>query len=809
MKSVQVPISLKRATRASVALAFSMGVALTAIAASPEIAQATEVHHVHSLGTSTATGSLQSERVGRVSLPVGASRLRPLATSTRLRIDVALIPRDPAALAAYATDVSTPGSGDYRKFLARGQFASRFGPTAAAIADVEEQLRTEGLRPGNISSNHLIIPVTATTAVFAKAFKTGFETYDMPGGRVAYANTSAPYLGVAAKYVQAVIGLDDFYQAERLGVERPTHTTKPLVVPQPSTSGPQPCSAATEAAPGNDAYTANQVASMYNFQDLYGAGDEGSGITVALFELEPNLASDISAYQSCYGTSATVNYIKEDGGAGTGAGEGEAALDIEDVIGLAPKATIDVYQAPNSNTGLIDNYTAIVDNEAVQVVSTSWGECEAESGSSIISEESTLFEQAATQGQSVFAAAGDDGSTDCETSALGVDDPGSQPYVTSVGGTTTTTDTVPPSQTVWNDSSIDGGAGGGGLSSSHTMPSYQSGAPSSLHVINSDSSGTPCGAASGSYCREVPDVSANADEYTGYLIYYDGSWTGIGGTSAAAPLWAAFTSLTDASSTCDGKAIGFANPVLYDAAAANYSSDFFDVTSGTNDYTPDGYSGGLYPAGTAYDMASGLGTPNGANLPAALCPQANTVTVTNPGNQTATVGTSVSLQMKGSDSASGQTLTWSATGLPAGISIASSTGLITGTPTTPTTSSVSVTAEDTTGASGSASFTWTVNPDTTKTTLKLSSSTVTHGDEQVEKFSVTVSGGGVGIPTGTVTVKSRSKTLCTITLSQGSGSCKLTSSKLAVGTYSVVALYEGNADFDASTSPEKKLKVVS
>ena len=142
------------------------------------------------------------------------------------------------------------------------------------------------------------------------------------------------------------------------------------------TGGPQPCSTAVTDAPDNDAYTADQIASAYNFSSLYGAGDEGAGITVALFELEPNLTSDIAAYQTCYGTSATVNYIKEDGGAGTGAGEGEAALDIEDIIGLAPKATIDVYQAPNSDTGLIDNYTAIVDEDTAQVVSTSWGECE-------------------------------------------------------------------------------------------------------------------------------------------------------------------------------------------------------------------------------------------------------------------------------------------------------------------------------------------------------------------------------------------------------------------------------------------------
>jgi len=87
----------------------------------------------------------------------------------------------------------------------------------------------------------------------------------------------------------------------------------------------------------------------------------------------------------------------------------------------------------------------------------------------------------------------------------------------------------------------------------------------------------------------------------------------------------------------------------------------------------------------------------------------NTVTVTNPGTQTSTVGTSVSVQIHATDSASGQTLTYSATGLPAGLSINTSTGLVSGTPTTAGTYTTTVTAKDTTGASGSASFTWTVN----------------------------------------------------------------------------------------------------
>ena len=122
-------------------------------------------------------------------------------------------------------------------------------------------------------------------------------------------------------------------------------------------------------------------------------------------------------------------------------------------------------------------------------------------------------------------------------------------------------------------------------------------------------------------------------------------------------------------------------------------------------------------------MASGLGSPDGATLPPALCGSGgttgNAVTVTSPGSQTSTVATAVSLQIKASDSASGQTLTYSATGLPAGLSINSSSGLISGTPTTAGSSSVTVTAKDGTGASGGTSFTWTVSSASTCTASQL------------------------------------------------------------------------------------------
>jgi len=674
------------------------------------------------LGTSVATvsaasgGVLSPRRVGEAPAPGRAVRLGRLAPSTAMHVDVVLQPRDPAALASYAADVSTPGNALYRHWIAPGQFAARFGPTPAAIRAVTASLRSAGLRVGQISGDHLSLPVSATAGAVARAFSLGFNRYRMPSGRVAYANTQAPlFADTIAGYVQGVIGLDSLYRPQRLGLQRVrlTHSLRSSAPsPHSDTGGPQPCAAAKTTGAEDGAYTADQLASSYRFSSLYGAGDEGAGITVALFELEPNLPTDISAYQSCYGTSASVGYTTVDGGAqpGTGPGEGEAALDIEDVIGLAPKAAIDVYQGPNSGTGAYDTYNAIIGADKAKVISTSWGLCEPEAGSSTISAENTLFEEAATQGQSVFAAAGDSGSEDCGDGddSLAVDDPASQPYVTGVGGTEMTALGPPPTQQVWNESAVGGGAGGGGISSSHVMPSYQSGAPASLNVINADSSGSPCGAASGSYCREVPDVSADADPYSGYVIYYDGSWTAIGGTSAAAPLWAAFMGLTDASSSCGGEAIGFANPALYRAAASAYSADFNDITSGDNDYT--GTNDGLYPAGTGYDMASGLGTPNGAGLAGTLCGEgaiSNTVTVTNPGTQTTTMGTAVSLQISGTDSG-GLALSYSATGLPAGLSISSS-GLVSGSPTTAGSSAVTVTAKDSTGASASAGFSWVVN----------------------------------------------------------------------------------------------------
>ena len=244
-----------------------------------------------------------------------------------------------------------------------------------------------------------------------------------------------------------------------------------------------------------------------------------------------------------------VHTVNVDGGPGAGPGSGESILDIQDVSAFAPGANIDVYQAPNTTFGSLDEYAKIVNDDVDQVVTTSWGFCEQgiqEGSPGVQQAENVIFEQAAAQGQSVFSAAGDEGSDDCnsfETTSpvspvLSVDDPSSQPYVVAAGGTTIDDATQPALEQVWNDGPV-GGAGGGGISESWPMPAWQdspvvqtasnSSAVTAANAFEANDLGEPgyqfCASdnpvgGSEDGCRELPDVSADADEFTGAITIF-------------------------------------------------------------------------------------------------------------------------------------------------------------------------------------------------------------------------------------------------------------------------------------------------
>ncbi len=375
-----------------------------------------------------------------------------------------------------------------------------------------------------------------------------------------------------------------------------------------------------------------------------------------------------------------LHVIAVDGGLPAGPGTGEASLDVEDVSALAPGATIDVYEGPFTGTNptdydSLDEYAAIVAADRDRVVSSSWGLCEqgVQAGQPGLQQaENLLFEQAAAQGQTVFSAASDSGSDDCNVSGkpapvkgedpVSVGDPASQPYVVAVGGSAIDDARQPPIEQVWNDGPA--GAGGGGISQSWTMPAWQRAAtvpglarPGGVdyRVANAvqRAAGYPPGfcrttsaVASGPVaCRLVPDVSAEADIYTGSVSVYSriyghggdpaAGWTTIGGTSSSAPLWAAMLALVNASPACQASTqtrdgVGFAAPQLYAVASdpARYRASFHDIQTGNNDV--DGLAGGrLFAARRGYDLASGLGSPQltgpagTAGLAQALCASAH------------------------------------------------------------------------------------------------------------------------------------------------------------------------------------------
>ena len=592
--------------------------------------------------------------------PAHSIALGLLSSSADIHLDVTLKLPDPSAVTSFISSLSDRLSPNFHHFLRPGQFGQVFGPSLSEVAAVDAVLRAAGLHSGQVASDRLSIPVTASASVIDRAFHVNLVRYLLPNGRAAVTSLSPPSISTSvSSYVEGIVGLSNVYEPQSMLVRaRVSREAAPRSAGDlhPMTAGPTPCAAAS-AVNKDGGLTADQLASYYDMTSLYSLGDFGQGVNVAIVAFDPNLPSDIAAYQACYGTHATVNYIDVDGGAGSGAGMGEGALDIEDVIGLAPEATIDVYSAPP--TDQYDDYSKIVNADTDQVVSISYGLCELDQNTGFIDSESAVFEQAATQGQSVFASAGDTGSTNClrdkgttHASTPSVDDPGSQPYVIGVGGTSIGA----TSETVWNDSSTSQGAGGGGVSAILCMPSYQDqsgiqGVISSYSVRDS----TDCGTTTG-YRREVPDVSADADPTTGYVVYYSGTnsnfapgWQPVGGTSAAAPLWAAVVALLDSSPVC--KAYGPESAVqatgLYDAVSKGLvPSAFHDITSGNNDYTPSGYSGGLYPATVGYDMASGLGTPDASELVTLLCStgaSTPTVTAVSPTSGTAAGGTSVTI----------------------------------------------------------------------------------------------------------------------------------------------------------------------
>jgi hypothetical protein len=651
-------------------------VALRALVATPLLALVCFAISAAEAGAAAPTGT----RViaPRPLIPHGAKQLGAVSPTAAVSGAVVLQPRDAAALTHFIAQVTDKHSPLFQHYLTPDGFAARFGPTAATVAAVKSQLQDSGLTVTDVARDGLIVHFEAPASRVETAFRTGLERYRLANGSLARARTAPVRVpATIAKDVTAVVGLDTTVKLRPSGVfhapksARGSRAAARVTTFTHPAGSPTPCTDAAGAAKDFGGLTDDQIANAYGAFGLYGAGDTGAGQHIAVYELEPFAMSDLQTFDNCYfGATQTAAMLgrvavkQVDGGQTAGPGSGEAILDVQDVSAFAPGANIDVYEAPNNTFGALDEYAQIVNDNVDRIVTTSWGICEQalQQGSPGVEQaENIIFQQAAAQGQTVFSAAGDEGSNDCnafQTTApvgpvLSVDDPSSQPYVVSAGGTTMDNATQPASERVWNDGAAWGSAGGG-ISEAWPMPAWQ--LDSHVPGVNDQSavsaatsfeaadlgtagyafcaSDNAIGSAEDS-CRELPDVSAAADEFTGGItVFIDefGGWNTLGGTSSAAPLWAAMLADVNASATCQGNAatqngVGFVSPLLYSVASnpTAYAASFNDIKVGNND--PYGDSK-LFQATTGYDMASGLGTPQltqpggGAGLAFYLCSQA-------------------------------------------------------------------------------------------------------------------------------------------------------------------------------------------
>lgn len=350
-------------------------------------------------------------------------------------------------------------------------------------------------------------------------------------------------------------------------------------------------------------YKPTDLGTIYRFP----AGADGTGQTVAILELGGGFGqADLDAYFKELGLATpTVTAVGVDGatnqaGQDPQGADGEVLLDVEVVGALAPKATILVYFAPNTDAGFLDALaTAAHAAPAPCAISISWGQSEDAWTPQARNAMDQALADAAALGATVTAAAGDRGSTD------GVGDghdhadfPASSPHALACGGTRLEADPSTgaiTSETVWNDSPTTS-ATGGGYSDVFPVPAWQ-GTVAAAAAHRKPKPGpkpTPHG-------RGVPDVSGVADPQTGYRVRVDGTDMVIGGTSAVAPLWAALVArLTQAT----GKRFGLLQPLLY-----AQTTGFRDITVGNN---------GTYHAGPGWDPCTGLGSPDGTALLTAL-----------------------------------------------------------------------------------------------------------------------------------------------------------------------------------------------
>jgi hypothetical protein len=489
----------------------------------------------------------------------------PLPAATQINLAIGLPLRNQTELDSLLNQLVDPTSPEFRHYLNPAQFAERFGPSEEDYQALATFFRADGLSITGQHSNRMILDISGTVAQIESTFHISLMSWSHPTRGTFFAPDREPSLDAGVTILN-IAGLDNFVIPRPMDLK-----AHPLASATPMTSGSGPSGLFN----GSDYRAAYAPAVALN----------GAGQSIGLFELDGFYAADVQANFKQAGLPAVpVQTVLLNGFNGApGGGNVEVTLDIMMAAYMAPGASkIIVYEGYNPDDVLNRMAT---DNLASQL-SSSWGWSPTDATTE------QIFKQFIAQGQSLFQASGDSGAYHA-----GVMPPSDDPNLTVVGGTSLTT-TGPggawQSETAWPES-------GGGVSTTWTIPSYQQ-------------SANMAAAGSSSTMRNIPDVALLADVQI-FLICNNGQWIEVGGTSAAAPLWAGFLALANQQAAANKTPkIGFLNPPIYAlSAGANYQSNLHDIVVGNNGFT----------ALPGFDLATGWGTPTGQSLINALTGTSN------------------------------------------------------------------------------------------------------------------------------------------------------------------------------------------
>jgi kumamolisin len=566
-----------------------------------------------------------------------------------MRLVLVLPHRNEAELTALLKELYDPSSASYHKFLTVEEFTARFGPSQEDYDAAIRFAEANGLTVVGTSRNRMNLDVTGPVANVEAAFHLTMGTYQHPtGNRTFFAPDREPTPNLAVQ-LWHIAGLDNYSTPTPAFVRRDASTASPALVRSDASLLKAEPNATTGTGP-SASYLGSDMRVAYYVNGDASATLTGAGQSVGLFEFLGTDLADLTTYYTNVGQTNNVPItLKSVDTQSTSCVEHtcddtEQTLDMIEALGMAPGlSSLVMYIGNGGLSGQTLDDPGILNAMATASplnaqLSSAWAWKPADPTT-----DDVYFEEFAAQGQTFFAADGDDGNWSHAAFVW----PADSVYVTAVGGTDLTTTGAGgawASETGWVDS------GGGIGPDDFPIPSWQV------------ATAAGCAQCSQTF-RNGPDVAANAD-FSYYVCADQEACTAnlYGGTSFSASIWAGYMALVNEQTVLNGNPVlGFINPALYTIGlGVDYDSDFHDIISGGN----------TLGTTVGYDLSTGWGSPNGRALIDALAGALNPTFYISPSPSLVSVAQGTSGTSTITTTHAGgfnSSIALSATGLPAGV----------------------------------------------------------------------------------------------------------------------------------------------